>query len=74
MDAEFARRPLRLDHLPRRKIRASDVANFTLMNQIFEGAKSFFNGRERIGLVKLVEIDPSRFAGGEGCPRRLLMM
>ena len=49
---------MRVDDLPAGKIRAADIADFALTDQVVERAQGFLDRRERIGLVQLIEIDP----------------
>ena len=53
----FARNRKRLHQLPRREIRAADVANLAGVHQIVEGAKRILEVRERIEPMDLIEVD-----------------
>src|SRR5271166_1810964 len=51
-------RPLRLDDLPGRERRATDVADLALADQIVERPQGLLDRGQRIGLVLLIEVDP----------------
>ena len=62
-------RPLRLDHLPGGEVRAADVADLALADEVVEGAQRLLDRRQRVGAVELVEVDPVGAGGAAGCPR-----
>src|SRR6202035_3414477 len=58
LNAEISRTPLRLDHSPRPVVRTPRVADLALPDQVVESSKGFFDRRQRVRLMNLVEIDP----------------
>src|SRR5207244_705747 len=52
------RRPLRLDDLPGRQGRTTDVADLALADEIVECPQGLLDRRQGIRLVLLVEVDP----------------
>ena len=50
--------PLGVHDLPGGKVRAADGSHLALLDQVVECAQSFFDGSSRVGLVKLVEVNP----------------
>ena len=49
--------PCGVGELPRGEVRAADVANLALRDEIVERPQRLLDGRARIGLVQLVEVD-----------------
>jgi hypothetical protein len=64
---------LRFHDLPGRQIRAPDVADPALADEVIERAKRLFDRRERIGRMELVEIDPVRLETPQAVPTADMM-
>ena len=57
-ESQRLRRPIRIGDLPGRQVRAADIADLALADQIVEGAQRLLDRGQRVGAVQLVEVDP----------------
>src|SRR5580658_974651 len=55
----------RFHEVPAGKIGAADVTDFAAVNQIVQGAESFFDGSERVEAVHLVDVNVIGFQAAQ---------